>query len=360
VNRITISIIFSVSFVLLSQYESRCEFTIKGTATLEVARGGSKRQPVIFDLTLESRGKEYRITAKALGDTWYNNQVVGSDGTFNYFLEQDWPSLDDKMNDKNYKEFGKVGAGVFPQFSARPVQLLWLAYCSQPLFGAGTNSVQVKLSDIRYAKADGLRQIVDYSELHPNLLENIQCYATNVLYVSSKKTNIYLKAPYDHGYLLWRLKITDYTNVGNSTVPLSFEYEQYYPKIADGTNSTDLDCLYKGQFTATNVRETVAAGNLLPEATKQDVPVADWSHHFPTDADGGTPVVAYTMNKNNWISPLDPGLKAQVVAIDQMTHRYEPPRGRSGIKAIVFIFLGTTFFLLCLFIKREIKHKNNN
>ena len=354
-----INVVLGACVILFSQCNSRSEFTVQGTAILEGVRGGLKRKPVIFDLTLENRSKEYRITAKALDGEWYNNEVAASDGTLNYFLEQDWPSLNDKIKDNNYQEFGKVGAGAFPEFSATPVQLIWLAYCSQPYFNVGTNNMKIPLFNTRYAPTDGMKQIVSFSESNPNILEKIQCFATNILYVAVRKTNILLQPPYDKGYLLWQLKITAYTNIGKLTLPLSFEYEQYFPKATNGANGEDVDCLYKGRFTATNIIETVSSVNLLPVASKKDVPVADWSHNFPSTGQV-TPVIAYTLNDNKWKDPNDQGIQNQVLAIKQEIHLREPPQDRKGVRAIVIAFLGASFLLLCWFIKREVKHKSNN
>lgn len=290
----------------LAQQQSRGdEFTVEGIATLQPGKAEDNRPPVIFSLKLENRGQEYRITAKALDGTWFNNEVAASDGTLNYFLEQDWPSLGDKMKDTNYMEFGKVGADAFPEFSATSVQLAWLAYCSASHFAAGTNYLRMPISTAKYAMTNGLRQVVFFSESEPKLLDKIECFATNVLYVRTTKSNMTLAAPYDKGFRLWQLRITAHTNVGSLALPLAFEYDQYYPKVAGGTNSGDLQPLYHGKFLATNLLATVSAGKLLPVASKKDVRVADWSHQFQPTA-GGTPVVAYLLNEDKWKGPADP------------------------------------------------------
>jgi hypothetical protein len=347
-----------ISIVLLSQYNVRGEYTVEGTATFESASGSPKNKLIIFDITLESRGKEYRIMAKSLSDEWYNNETVGSDGIFDYFLEQDWNSLDDKKRDKNnYQEFGKVGAGVFPQYSATPVQLVWLAYCSSSYLVEGTNSMKIPLFNTRYAPTDGMMEIVSFAE--NNRLEKIQCFATNILYIAAKKTNIWLKAPYDKGYLLWQLKITGYTNIGQTTLPFSFEYEQYFPKTGSDTNSANLNRLYKGWFTAANFIGTVSSGSLLPMATKNDVRVADWSHNLPSTSQG-TPVVASVLNGNNWNNPTNPTAKYQAFAINQVISERSPQPARKSVKIIIIALLAVNFLFLCRFICREIKRKQTN
>jgi hypothetical protein len=357
-TRGTIAAMLVIGVILFSQYNSVGDYTVQGIATF--GQADPRFPPMHFNLTLESRNKEYRITAMSLDDTWYNNEITAGDGLDNYYLNQTWPSWDARMKNRGYQEAGTVIEGDFPANSLSIVQLMWLAYCSASHFNIGTNSMTIPLRCTKYAPANGLTEVVSLASSTPNVVDQIQCFGPAFLLALSDKTQLGLKSPYNNGYLLWNLHVTAFTNVGQLTIPISFEYSQFYPNIKYGTNSSDLICLIKAKFEAANVLGEVTDQSLLPMTTRKDVPVFDWRFNKAQIAMGasgqmGTPVVTYKINDGEWRKRDDSGIVSQVIGIRMLVHTRQPAKGGAVVKAFTFSALIVSTLFLVWFIRREIK-----
>jgi hypothetical protein len=352
-----IGAIFVIGIILLSQYNALCEYTVEGVAAFGPA---SKFPTMRFNLTLESRDKEYRITAKAIDGEWYNDEVTSGDGLDNYYLDQTWPSWDARAKNQGYQEAGTVSEGDFPANSLSIVQLTWLTYCSASHFHIGTNSMTIPLRSAKYAPADGLTEVVSFAASAPNVIDKIQCFAHTAPFVSNSGGKIDSKLPYERGYLLWEIQVTTFTNIEGLTLPRSFEYAQYIPS---GTNSSNLICVNRAKFEVTNVLNEVAAQSLLPMTTMKDAPVFDWrfnKEQVAMDKSGkmGTPVVTYKINNSEWRKRDDSGIKYQVIAIQQIVHTRQPAKGSPAIKWFVYSALIISTLFLGWLIKRETNKPN--
>ncbi len=354
--RIKIGTMLVTGVILLSQYNAFCEYTVEGIATFGPA---SKFPTMRFNLTLESRDKEYRITAKPIDGEWCNGEVTSGDGLDNYYLDQTWPSWEARAQNQGYQEAGTVIEGDFPASSLSIVQLTWLTYCSASHFHIGTNSMTIPLRSAKYAPADGLTEVVSFAPFTSNVVDTIECYAPAFVLALSDKAKLGLKSPYNNGYLLWSLHITAFTNIGQLTIPISFEYSQFYPDIKSGANSSDLICLIKAKFEATNVLGEVTDQRLLPMTTMKNVPVFDWRFNkievaMAASGKMGTPVVTYKINDGEWRKRNDSGIKSQVVGIQMLVNTRQPAKGGAFVKAFAFSALIGSILFLIWFIRREI------
>ncbi len=349
-----IGAMFVIGIILLSQCNALSEYTLEGIATF----GPASQFPTMrFNLTLENRDKEYRITAKAIDGEWYNDEVTSGDGLDNYYLDQTWPSWDARAKKQGYREAGTVIEGDFPANSLSIVQLTWLMYCSASHFHTGTNSLTIPLRCAKYAPADGLTEVVSFTASAANVVDKIQCFTYTAPFASNNTKAIAPTSLYDRGYLLWEIHATTFTNLGSLTLPRSFEYDQYIP---NGTNSSDLNCVMRAKFVVTNILAEVTAQSLLPMTTMKDAPVFDWRFNkdqVAMDKSGqmGTPVVTYKINDGKWRKRDDSGIKYQVIAIRQMVHTTQPAKGGMVIKWFVY----SALIILTLFLGWCTKRKTN-
>ena len=347
-------IVFLIVCLVLS---SRClalgEFVVSGVASF--GQANPKFAPMRFNLTLESSGNEYRITTKAIAGEWYNDEVTSGDGTNNYFLDKTWPSWEARRNHQGYRETGTVINGDFPANSLSIVQLMWLVYCSGSHFHPGTNHVDIPLRCTRYSSAKELTQVVSYAKSTPNIINEIKCYSQGLLSMSGGR-KVKLSPPYDKGFLLWQLKVIDYTNIGGLNLPRAFRYAQYIPN--DTKQGNQLAYIIKAKFDVTNTLKKASSIDLLPVTTTQNVRVFDWRfnrNRVPMESGKkGTPVATYEMKDGHWRTPDDPSIKEQIVAIQRIVHGRQLANTNPVIKWLIFTAFSASTLLFGWFVVREI------
>ncbi len=321
------------------------EYIAQGNFTWKLLKDGKAIVADHWNFSLEVRDKSYRINARSVDGEYYWDEETGSDGIDNYFLEQQWPSWDDKRKNSGYKEVGYVSSGAFPVKSLKPVQCIWLLSSATEYLLSPQGSF-LPLNDLSYVPTNATTSKIEWSTHEPKLPVRIEGYSPAFLVKDKVMT---LPKAYNNEYKVWELQVIETTNVGGLIFPRIFEYRQYIPKFPNALDKNDLQFVYKAEFQVTNFILNATLGSLLPRTIARQTEVYDFRYdkEFNTKPEVLRPALTYIITNGVWLNKDAPSIKSKVTVITQIIRTSNPFPPKSNLARIligVLIFVPPMVF----------------
>lgn len=337
------------------------ELEISGSAVFKLlSHDGTIRWVANYTYTVDTAKGGWRIDLSGQTPEGQSFESAGSDGIDTYeFLDNSKKQFSNQLASASVAPAAKVCARAFPSCGTKPLQILWLTllYSSIPKNEFASNPVV--LSEINYAVNEGA-QIAESFNQDGSFLTGIQ-YLSNGRYYSGGTIRKTLP-PFEDGYKLWEISITNPTNFQGRLVPLAGRYRQFLP-LSGRDGKCHLVTIWDMDITVGNIaRLPVNERSFLPLITNTSLSVIDYRFNTsgsPPPLNVTVPVAVYNLAHGRWLNRTEAALFDNFHSISA-SNSGSKTASRRGIWGVGCLFAITAAFpIVWIILARRNKRQTN-